>query len=89
MTRPALASTGPNGHRVYTWAGREYPSVTAIISGGVPKPFLPRWAAKAAAEYAIAHLDQLAQLPPGQAVREVKRAPWDQSGAAAGPEAGR
>jgi hypothetical protein len=76
VTAPTLASTGTNGHRVYTWAGREYPSVTAIISGGVPKPFLPRWAAKAAAEYAIGHLDHLRLLPPGQAVREVKQAPW-------------
>jgi hypothetical protein len=76
MTSPALASTGVNGHRVYTWAGREYPSVTAIISGGVPKPFLVRWAAKAAAEYAIGNLDHLRLLPPGQAIREVKQAPF-------------
>jgi hypothetical protein len=76
VTAPALASTGTNGHRVYAWAGREYPSVTAIISGGVPKPFLVRWAAKAAAEYAIGHLDHLRLLPPGQAIREVKQAPW-------------
>jgi hypothetical protein len=77
MTTPALASTGPNGHRAYAWAGRPYPSVTAIIKGGVPAPFLVQWAAKAAAEYAVAHLDRLALLPAGQAVQEVKRAPWD------------
>jgi len=84
VTAPTLAATSPDGHRVYAWAGRAYPSVTAVINGGVPKPFLARWAAKAAAEYAVAHLDHLAQLPAGQAVREVKRAPWEQSGAAAG-----
>jgi hypothetical protein len=83
VTAPALAATGPDGYRVYAWAGRTFPSVTAVINGGVPKPFLPRWAAKAAAEYAVANLDRLAQLPPGQAVREVKQAPWQQSGAAA------
>src|SRR6266508_1077439 len=88
MTRPALASTGPNGHRVYTWAGREYLSVTAIISGGVPKPFLPRWAAKAAAEYAIGNLDHLRLLPSGQAIREVKQAPWAKPDPAAGYLAG-
>ena len=76
MTTPALASTGPDGRRVYTWAGRAYPSVTSILTGGVPKPFLAPWAAKAAAEYAVAHLDRLRLLPPGQAVREVKQAPW-------------
>jgi hypothetical protein len=83
VTAPALATTGPAGHRVYTWAGREFPSVTAIIKGGVPAPFLTQWAAKAAAEYAIANLDRLAALPPGQAVREVKRAPWRQRDQAA------
>jgi hypothetical protein len=83
VTAPALASTGPAGHRVYTWAGREFPSVTAILKGGIPAPFLPAWAAKAAAEYAIANLDRLRLLPPGQAVREVKRAPWQQRDQAA------
>jgi hypothetical protein len=76
MTTPPQATTCAAGHRVYRWQGRDYPSVTAILSGGVPKPLLARWAAKAAAEYAIAHLDQLRRLPPGQAMREVKQAPW-------------
>ena len=84
MTAPTLAATGEQGHRVYTWAGRAYPSVTAVLAGGVPKPFLPAWAAKAAAEYAVAHLDRLRLLPPGQAVREVKQAPWAARDAAAG-----
>jgi len=83
MTTPTLAGTGAAGHRVYRWQGREYPSVTAILNGGVPKPFLPRWAAKAAAEYAIGHLDHLRLLPAGQAIREVKQAPWATRDAAA------
>ena len=83
MTAPAQATTSPDGYRVYAWAGRAYPSVTAVINGGVPKPFLAPWAAKAAAEYAIANLDRLALLPPGQAVREVKGAPWATRDAAA------
>jgi hypothetical protein len=83
VTAPALASTASQGHRIYTWAGREFPSVTAILKGGVPAPFLPAWAAKAAAEYAVANLDRLALLPAGQAVREVKRAPWQQRDQAA------
>jgi hypothetical protein len=84
VTAPALASTSPDGYRVYVWAGRQFPSVTAILAGGVPKPFLARWAAKTAAEYAIAHLDHLRLLPSGQAIREVKRAPWTQRDTAAG-----
>jgi hypothetical protein len=84
MTTPTLASTGAHGRRVYTWAGREYPSVTTIIKGGVPAPFLAGWAAKAAAEYAVANLDRLALLPAGQAVRQVKQAPWAARDQAAG-----
>jgi hypothetical protein len=76
MTTPTLAGTGAAGHRVYRWHGREFPSVTAILAGGVPKPFLARWAARAAAEYAVNHLDRLALLPAGQAIREIKQAPW-------------
>jgi len=84
VTAPAMAATSPDGHRVYTWAGRAYPSVTAIIKGGVPAPALVGWAAKATAEYAVANLDRLRLLPAGQAVREVKAAPWAARDQAAG-----
>jgi hypothetical protein len=83
MTTPTLAATAAAGHRIYRWQGRDYPSVTAILNGGVPKPLLVRWAAKVAAEYAISHLDHLALLPTGQAIREVKQAPWATRDAAA------
>jgi hypothetical protein len=84
MTTPPQATTTPAGHRIYRWQGRDYPSVTAILNGGVPKPFLSRWTAKAAAEYAIAHLDHLRLLPAGQAIREVKQAPFAKRDSAAG-----
>jgi hypothetical protein len=83
MTTPTLAGTSAAGHRVYRWQSREFPSVTAILAGGIPKPFLTRWAAKVAAEYAIGHLDHLRLLPAGQAIREVKQAPWATRDAAA------
>jgi hypothetical protein len=83
MTVPELARTGANGHRVYVGAGREYPSVTAIILGGIPKPALPRWAATTTAEFAIANLERLALLPTKRAVDEVKRAPWQARDASA------
>jgi hypothetical protein len=83
MTAPALAAIAAGGHRVYRWQGREFPSVTAILAGGIPKPFLARWAAKAAAEYAINQLDRLALLPARQAIREIKQAPWATRDAAA------
>jgi hypothetical protein len=76
MTAPTLARTSGNGHRVYEWQGRAFPSVTAILSGGIPKPALPRWAAKQAARYAVANADRLAGLPADVAIGEIKRAPW-------------
>jgi|TARA_Y100000034_G_scaffold134520_1_gene203177 hypothetical protein len=47
-------STQSDGSRQYTDAdGNKYDSVTTIISGGVPKPFLMGWSNKLAGEYAI------------------------------------
>jgi hypothetical protein len=76
VTAPVLAQTSDQGHRVYEWQGQAFPSVTAILSGGIPKPALPRWAAKQAARYAVANADRLAGLPAEVAVGEIKRAPW-------------
>jgi len=84
MTKPALARSTANG-RVYTHplTGEQVPSVTTIISGGVPKPALPRWAAKAAAEYAAKTWDVLTALDADERVALIKGAPWRESGAAA------
>src|SRR4030095_5773579 len=80
MTAPTLARTSEQGHRVYQWQGRAVPSVTAILSGAVPKPALPRWAAKEAARFAVANAHRLAGLPAEMAVGEIKQAPWTASG---------
>jgi hypothetical protein len=46
--------TSSDGSRQYTDAdGNKYDSVTTIISGGIPKPFLMPWSNKLAGEYAI------------------------------------
>jgi hypothetical protein len=46
--------TSSDGSRQYTDTdGNKYDSVTTIISGGVPKPFLMGWSNKLAGEYAI------------------------------------
>jgi hypothetical protein len=76
VTAPALARTSDQGHRVYEWQGRAFPSVTAILSGGIPKPALPKWAAREAARYAVAHANRLAGLPAEVAEAEIKQAPW-------------
>lgn len=63
MTKPAR-STSRGGRRTYShpldpaW---NPPSVTTII-GVLDKPALPRWAARASAAWAVAHLDELAAL---------------------------
>jgi hypothetical protein len=56
--------------------GNKYWSVTTIIGGGVPKPALPRWASKSAAEWAVANLEEITMLPPGEAIARIKEAPW-------------
>ena len=54
------------GHK-YTLDGKRTTSVTTILSGGIPKPFLVPWAARRAAEYAVAN--------PGASVDEIRTAP--------------
>lgn len=54
------------GHRYYL-DGKRTSSVTTILSGGIPKPFLVPWAARKAAEYAVAN--------PGASFDDIKEAP--------------
>jgi hypothetical protein len=75
MTAPALARTTAKG-RVYVHpvTGEEVPSVTTIISGGVPKPALTPWAAKMAAEYAVANWETLGGLSDAERIDLIKGA---------------
>lgn len=98
MTDPALASSSSNG-RVYrdnlpncsllTQLGyqhtpdADYPSVTAVLSGGVPKPALVPWASKLIAEYAVDSRERWAELDRDAAVDLIKRAADRQRDAAA------
>lgn len=59
---PARATESASGFRRYRWGGREFTSVTTILSNGIPKPALVPWAAKAVAQAAIAELPKLTQL---------------------------
>lgn len=54
------------GHKYYL-DGKRTTSVTTILSGGIPKPMLVGWAARVAAEYAVAN--------PGASLEEIKDAP--------------
>ena len=72
-----------SNHR-YRLDGKAVPGVTTLISGGLPKPALPRWAAKAAAEYVAANLEVLNALPDAESiVATVKQSPWSQRDRAA------
>ncbi|HEY1156092.1 MAG TPA: hypothetical protein VGE95_07375 [Arthrobacter sp.] len=59
----------------YLLDGKRATSVTTILSGGIPKPFLVPWAARKAAEFAVAN--------PGASFEEIKEAPNRERDAAA------
>ena len=46
------------------------------FTGGMPKPWLGRWAAKMVAEFAIEHQDQWSDLPKTDAMKLLKTVPW-------------
>ncbi|MGH3504489.1 MAG: hypothetical protein ACRDQA_26855 [Nocardioidaceae bacterium] len=71
------------GHR-YTLDGRKVDGVTTLLSQGIAKPALTRWAAKAAAEYVADNLGVLNALPDRESViATVKQSPWSQRDRAA------
>lgn len=84
MSGPVHAQTTGQG-RIYKHpdSGESWPSVTTIIGQAVNKPALPRWAAKASAEYAAGNWDVLASLEEDERVTLIKGAPWKLSDKAA------
>lgn len=80
-------------HR-YRLDGKPITGATTILGGGIPKPALPYWAAKVAAETAAEWVDSLsaagvdrdwvlASVDPEALAREWKQAPWKQRDEAA------
>ena len=66
----------PASHR-YKLDGAWVPGVTTILGKGLPKPALPRWAAKSAAEYVADNLEVLNALPDRESIiATVKQSPW-------------
>lgn len=58
MTTPNQSSVAGRGMRTYKWPPSGDPemevvSVTSVIGGGIPKPFLAPWSAKMVAEFAV------------------------------------
>ena len=86
IARPRRLTFSEKAHR-YTLDGRTVPSVTSLIGDGYPKPALPRWSARTVAEYAVANLDQIADMRArggvGPTVDYLRGVPWQQARTAA------
>ena len=74
MTAPALAVTRPDGSRVYRHpvTGEEVPSVTTVIKAGIPKPKITQWAARKAAEFAVANWNDMSDLSVTEKVDMIR-----------------
>lgn len=86
-TRELLRSQAGGQGRTYSWNGRQYASVTNILSNGVPKPALIGWAKKVTAEHAVenlAMLNALAEQDAKGAIDWLKGAAYRQRDEAAG-----
>ena len=65
-------------HR-YWLDGKPVPGVTTLLGNGLPKPALPRWAAKSVAEYVadnLHDLDAWGRMGREQLVAALKQKPW-------------
>jgi hypothetical protein len=67
--------------RTYVWPEKQpyelqVPSVTTILSGGVPKPALAPWNAKMVATFAVKHKDAWQGLDDEDAIDLLKRSPF-------------
>jgi hypothetical protein len=75
MTDPCLATTTPDGRRVYKHpvTGEEVPAVSTVI-GMIAKPNLIGWAAKMGADYAVANWDYLTLSTDAEKISGIKNA---------------
>ncbi len=74
----------PSSHR-YRLDGLWVQGVTTILGGAIPKPALPKWAAKSVAEYVAQNRDGIEHLygmGEGPMVAALKDIPWQQRDAA-------
>lgn len=83
MTHPIKFSAGNHQYRL---DGKPVKGVTTLISQGLPKPALPRWAANTVAEYVADNPDavqQLYKMGRWPMVNALKGVPWEQRDQAA------
>jgi hypothetical protein len=62
------------GHSYYL-GDRKLDGVTTILSNGLPKPALVKWAANSAAEFAVNEWDRLAELPVAERLKRIADGP--------------
>lgn len=78
MTGPIKFSPGNHQYRL---DGKPVKGVTTLLSGGLPKPALPRWAANTVAEYVADNpeaIQQLRTMGRWPMVNALKGIPWEQ-----------
>lgn len=75
MTAPQFTRRNYGRGHAYYLGDRKLDGVTTLISNGLPKPALVRWAAKCAAELAVNEWDQLAELPVAERLGRLADAP--------------
>lgn len=66
--------TTSNG-RYYEWQGKKYPSVTTILSKGIPKPGLVPWASKMVATGAVEDIEIWAGMSDEEAISYLSGLP--------------
>lgn len=71
------------GHGYVDANGVKVPGVTSIISDGIPKPALIKWAGDVTAEYAVDCWDELRGMAPSVRLKTLKGARYANSDAAA------
>lgn len=82
MTQPVLATNGPGGrwyeipHPIID-GGFRGPSVTTILSNGIPAPALKRWGEGMVATYAVDNHEAWSKLDRRDALDLLKRAPYN------------
>lgn len=81
---PIVRRNTAKGHHYVDGAGTRVPGVTTIVKAGVPKgDALVNWSAKATAQYAVDHWDELALLGPAARYEKLLKARYeDRDGAA-------
>lgn len=75
MTEPQFIRRNHGRGHSYYLGDRKLDGVTTLISDGLPKPALVKWAANCAAELAVNEWDALAELPVADRLKRLSGAP--------------